>query len=98
MRSLKEIREEQNALLSAYHDKRRVLDEEEKKAVLHKQKNCPHPAEKVVVVTDPGYFEQGRMSHPLPDTQYKKCRRCGARIAVLVSHSTESWQPLSTKF
>lgn len=43
-----------------------------------KQATCPHT--KTFEEREAGYFEPGKMTHPLPDTRYETCCRCKKRL------------------
>lgn len=79
MPTLKELKVLAAEQLAAYHataERVRVLT---KRAIQHKQEQCPHTHTQQV--SEPGYFEPGRMSGPLPSDVYLVCVDCRKKLA-----------------
>jgi hypothetical protein len=79
---LSELKAKADAQIQAYHETMNLITAKREYLLKKKQAKCPHIV--VKKITEPGYFETGRMSGPAPDTVYRVCCKCKLKLSIQV--------------
>ena len=92
---LSELKAKAAQQLLDYHATMKLVADKRTQLLKDKQAKCPHPVEFLKTKVEPGYFEVGRMSHPLQDTYYKVCGLCKKRLFNQVVRTSTEFVPIT---